>query len=323
MNAALLLALSQLLAQPPAKSKPEPGAPVELRFRDNSVMKLSVLDAKMEMNTAYGKLSIPLVEIRRIEFRMRLPEDVVKQIETAIANLGHKNFKVREAAMSDLQSFQERAFPALVRAMASANPEVRKRAEDLLSKLRDKLPEERLKVRDKDLVHAGESVFAGKIDSAAIVVRTRQFGEAKIQLSDLTHLVSTLTGAETNFKLAAVSYALPQKVWFDTKLDFIAGGTLNAIASGEIDVYPSQPNVYVCSPKGRVRWGGEPGRQMSPEAGILVGRIGNDGKEFVLGDKFNGAAPASGRLYLRIVESPWNVVPTGEYKVRIAGGSAP
>jgi len=322
MNAALLLIAAQMIGQPP-KSPPEPGVGVELRFRDNSLMKLSVLDAKLEMTTEYGKLSIPFVEIRRIEFRMRLPEDVRKQIDTAIANLGHSQFKVREAAMSDLQGFQERAYPALLRAAATGSPEVRKRAEDLLTKLRDKLPEERLKVRDNDLVHAGESMFAGKIESAVFVVRTRQFGEAKIPLAELTNLVSMAAGAESTFTLAGNQYALPQKAWFDTKLEFVSGSALRVSASGEVDVYPSQPNVYVCSPKGRVRWGGDPGRQMNPEAGVLVGKIGMNGSEFVLGEKYDGTASGAGRLYLRIVESPWNVIPTGEYKVRVTGGSPP
>jgi hypothetical protein len=207
MNAAMMLMLAQFLSQPP-KPAPPTGTPAELRFRDNSVMKLAVLDARLEMRTEFGKLSIPIVEIRRIEFRMRLPEDVVKQIETAIANLGHAQFKVREAAMADLQTFQERAYPALVRAAATGNPEVRKRAEDLLTKLRDKLPEERLRVRDNDVVHAGECVFAGKIDNSVLVVHTRQFGEAKIRLTELTHLVSTAAGAESDFKLEGSKYAL-------------------------------------------------------------------------------------------------------------------
>lgn len=323
MNAAMLLALTSLLGQPPVKPAAVTDAAVELRFRDNSVMKLAVLDAKFELRTEYGKLSIPVAEVRRIEFRVRLPEDVVKQISTAIANLGHAQFKVREAAMADLQAFEERAYPALVAAAATGSPEVRKRAEDLLAKLRDKLPEERLKVRDNDIVHAGDSVFAGKIDVSVFGVRTRQFGEAKIQLADLTQLTSTAAGSDSEFKLAGSTYALPQKVWLDTKLDFSAGAVLNVSATGEIDVYPSQPNVYICSPQGRKRWGGDPGRQMSPDAGVLVGRIGTNGQEFVIGEKFNGTAAAAGRLYLRIVESPWNVNPTGEYKVRITGGSAP
>jgi hypothetical protein len=285
-------------------------------------MKLSILDSSLEMTTDFGKLTIPFAAVRRIEFRMRLPDDVGKQIDAAVLNLGHAQFKMREAAMADLLSFQERAYSALTRAAASGNPEVRKRAEDLLAKLRDRIPEERLKIRVNDVVHAGDSVFAGKLENAVVVVRTRQFGEAKIQLADLTNLVSTATGAETEYTVESIKFALPQKAWLDTKLDFSSGGIIQVTATGEVDVYPSQPSVYVCSPKGRKRWGSDPGKQMNPEAGTLVGKIGANGKEFVIGEKFDGTAGESGRLFVRIVESPWGVVPTGEYKVRIAGGSS-
>src|SRR5205807_3528168 len=81
-------------------------APVEVRFTDNSNLKLTVRDETVEMSTRFGKLAIPLAEIRQVEFATRVPEDVTKRIHAAIAHLGRPQYRAREAASSDLQTLK-------------------------------------------------------------------------------------------------------------------------------------------------------------------------------------------------------------------------
>jgi hypothetical protein len=52
-------------------------------------------------------------------------------------------------------------------------------------------------------------------------------------------------------------------------------------------------------------------------AGALIAKIGESGKAFYVGDRFEGAATEEGKLYLHIVPSPWNNASTGTYRVRI------
>ena len=52
-------------------------------------------------------------------------------------------------------------------------------------------------------------------------------------------------------------------------------------------------------------------------AGSLIGKIGENGKAFYIGDRFEGPATEEGKLYLQIVPSPWNNASTGTYRVRI------
>lgn len=52
-----------------------------------------------------------------------------------LADLGHESFTVREAATHHLRALGERARPFLERGIASADPEVRRRAQDLLGEL--------------------------------------------------------------------------------------------------------------------------------------------------------------------------------------------
>ena len=59
---------------------------------------------KVELTTAYGKLSIPVADVRRIDFGTRIPEDVAKKIDAAIANLSSDNFQTREDATALLRT---------------------------------------------------------------------------------------------------------------------------------------------------------------------------------------------------------------------------
>jgi hypothetical protein len=94
-----------------------------------------------------------------------------------------------------------------------------------------------------------------------------------------------------------------------------AGSRLIIKASGQIDMYPLEGynGQYMASPSGP-KW---VGRQGAPAPGMVVGRIGTSGKEFTIGEKYDGKPDEAGVLYLRIVASPWNNASTGEYKLTI------
>src|SRR5262245_33503810 len=102
----------------PAKSKAgkELGpTPVEVCFIGGGGMKLAVLDERLEMNTAYGRLLIPVADVRRIEFGWRLADEVARKVEVAIADLGDESFKRRQAAFDELAALEEQAYPALLK----------------------------------------------------------------------------------------------------------------------------------------------------------------------------------------------------------------
>src|SRR5580700_4001115 len=61
---------------------------MEVRFTDNSVMKLRIKDERIAITTPYGKLTIPVADIHRIDLGLRVPDDMAKQIEAAVADLG-------------------------------------------------------------------------------------------------------------------------------------------------------------------------------------------------------------------------------------------
>src|SRR5689334_6146502 len=68
---------------------------VEVRFADDSTVKMSLQHSSIEVATRYGKLSVPVTEIRRIEFGLRIPDETAKRIATAVSQLGAPDFKQR------------------------------------------------------------------------------------------------------------------------------------------------------------------------------------------------------------------------------------
>jgi hypothetical protein len=168
---------------------------VEARFTENSNLKLLLRDETIDIDTRFGKLNIPVAEIRQAEFATRIPEETAKQVGSAIADLGSPQFRVREAAMVELRSLKEKAYPALLHAAKHSDPEIMRRAEELLTKLREAIPEDMLEVREQDVLYTDDMKIAGRIGLAALRVRTTQFGEQQVKLSDLHSLRSLATEA--------------------------------------------------------------------------------------------------------------------------------
>ncbi len=191
----LIVGALSLVAAP--GDAPKPGASdkkgdkagaVEVRFTDGSVLKVRLRDEKLEVKTPYGKLAVPVADIQRIEFATRIPEEDTRKITAAVAHLGKEDFKERETATAELLRFGARAYPALLVAAQSEDPEVRKRAEELLEKVRASVPESDLEVRKHDLIILEEWKILGTIEASTFKVTTAQFGEVPVKLTDIRSL---------------------------------------------------------------------------------------------------------------------------------------
>src|SRR5260370_6995001 len=96
-----------------AESKP---ISVEVRFTDNSLLKLKLEGERLEFLTPYGKLFIPVSDVHRIDFATRVSPESTKRIQTAIKSLGSSEFQQRETASAELLSLGFVAYPALLEA---------------------------------------------------------------------------------------------------------------------------------------------------------------------------------------------------------------
>lgn len=186
----LVLAQSGKAIDTVRDTKKDADVQVEVRFTDSSVMKLSIRDDRVDFKTEYGKLSIPVADIKRIEFGMRIPDDVQKRVDAAIADLGNAQFRRREAAGTILLGLREKAYAAVVKATKNPDMEIASRAEELVKKFKETVPAEMLQLRDYDIIHTDQSKIAGRIEASTLKAHTLQFGEVQLRLADVFSLTA-------------------------------------------------------------------------------------------------------------------------------------
>jgi hypothetical protein len=174
--------------EPKSKGPDKGPAKTEVRFADDGAMKLVLIDEKLELVTPYGKLLIPVADIVQIDFATRVPEELSKKIDSLIEALKHEDYSRRNKATAELAALGESAYGALLKAAKDADPEVVRRAEGLLAKLREKVPAENLEIRTHDVVWTADSKITGHLSSTTLKVKTPQFGDQQIRLTDLRSL---------------------------------------------------------------------------------------------------------------------------------------
>src|SRR5438067_10790729 len=101
----LIVCVLLLAAGPAARAEGGPGAtPVEVTvcLHDGTVLRRVVLPASVEVVTRYGKLTVPVKDVRRIEVGFRLTAQAAREVEEAVQALGGRQYREREAAVKRL-----------------------------------------------------------------------------------------------------------------------------------------------------------------------------------------------------------------------------
>jgi hypothetical protein len=120
-------------------------------------------------------------------------------------------------------------------------------------------------------------------------------------------------GGAQEFVVDAGKFGSEVDQWFDTGMVVDPSLRLCVNAEGQIDLWPQGPGQYMAAPKG-FNTTGKGGNFL---AGALVGRVGENGKSFLIGERYEGSPSEEGKLYLHIVPSPWNNASTGNFRVRV------
>jgi hypothetical protein len=314
------------------KTAPAKPNQAEVRLADGSRVRMTILQENLEVITRYGKLAIPTAEIRNIEFGIRPGEGIGKKVDDAVKRLGDESFDTRENAVGELVAVGAPAYKALLRAAKSSEPEVARLARSALEKIRQKLPEDKLRVKEDDTVRTTEFTIVGRIAGSTIKAATPIFGETQLRLSDLRGIRWLGIMAESEVTVDGARYAAAANEWMDTGVEVTGDDELAITASGQVDLMGNGNAQFISGPNGTNQWGGvRPNVAMPPGAfnaaqhpGTLLGRIGDSGPVFVIGENYKGTPRREGKLYLQIGTSPWanngNARISGSYKVNIAGG---
>ena len=86
-----------------------------------------------------------------------------------------------------------------MQAAQSKDPEVARRAELVLEKLRETIPADSLDFPATDIVHTPDSIAAGQIKMASFRVATMSFGEQQLKLADIRSLTSQAAAQVDSF----------------------------------------------------------------------------------------------------------------------------
>lgn len=301
------------VAQKAAPTK-EPNPKIaEVRFADGSIVRMRLLQEELEVMTRYGKLSIPVAEIRRIEFGLHMPGNLGAQIDNSIKLLGSEVYRDRESATKELLQAGHWACLPLQKACKSSDAETAQRARQLLKQISEKTAPDRLRVKEDDVIHASEFTVVGRVMAPTLQARSPHFGEVALKLCELraVHIRQQCNHGE--LFVDAAKYGCEPNQWLDTAVTVDPSMHVVLVATGQVDLWPQTPAQYVASPKG-YNAVGKGGPFM---AGSLVGRIGEHGKPFLVGEHFEAPVGEEGKLYLHIVPSPWNAPSIGSFHVRI------
>jgi hypothetical protein len=257
LSAALLLAPAHNAAargpQPPhpasETARPKPSVDAEVRFVDDSTMKLKLLDDKLELSTKHGVLHVAVADIRRIDFASRVTPAVAEKVALAVGKLNHSDFRTREAATAELKSLRERAYPFALKALKSDDPEVSRRADEVVKYIQSHAPAAQLASREADVVQTDDSKITGRLTAEVLRVSTFQFGEQQLKLADVRSLRS-LAGAtaqeQASVAQAPVNLSAYQQQWGKELTFAVTGFTPTPGANPNIwgtDVYTLDSNL--------------------------------------------------------------------------------
>jgi len=288
----------------------------EVLFANGSRVRMTIVQDAFEVTTKYGKLNVPLKEIRRLEFGIHLPEGAQEKIDAAIKKLGSPMFKERDAGVNELVAIGFHAYPTLVSLYKNPpSPEVAQRATVAIQRIRAKTPENMLRLRQEDIIVTPTFTVVGRITSPTLKAKAEYFGDLQVQIAGVRNIRWLRGGSgDTEFTVDAAKYASQQIAWMET--DFYVDGIskLTIEASGQVDLWPQGPGQYMSKAEG-YQQGGKRGQFW---AGTLVGKIGENGEPFAIGSRYVGNPNREGKLYVHIVPSPWQNESMGSYQVRVS-----
>jgi hypothetical protein len=330
------LSLAAVVAGPPVQGPAKPGAApakeaaggkeAEVRFANGSTVFMTLLPEPIEIQTAFGKLTVPPRDLRSIEFGVHLPEGAELKIQILLKQLSSSNYRLRDAAVKELARLGPHAYPALLRTTKEKEqPEASQRAAAAIKLIERRVPARQLRLKDEDVIRTSKFTIVGRVLNPVIKARAEYFGEVGLKPYQL-FAIRCLEGAgDVEVTVDAARYGSAHSQWMDA--NFMVDPQLDLLitASGQVDLWPQGPGQYMTGPAGMGAGGRpQPGAAVAggvvASPGLLVGRIGEDGVPFVIGDRYAGRPGRVGKLYLHIGPSPWNNASTGNYRVKITTG---
>lgn len=283
-------------------------------LRDGSLLNVTALDTNLKLITKYGEQVIEFGDILDVNFGLHYPPGMESKVAGAISLLSSSVYREREDATRILLDGKHFAYPLLKKAAEGKNDlEADQRIKAVLARIKERCPSDLLSVRECDTVRTPEMTLVGRLTGSSLKVRSAHLGDLDLKFTDLKAIKGSGSSSGQELTLDAAKHGSRPDQWSQTSVFVHKGVQLAIKCEGQVDLWPSGPGQYMTTPKGYTT----AGKGSTYMAGALVGRIGESGKTFLIGNTYQGAPEEEGMLHLLIVPSPWNNSSTGSYRVHI------
>lgn len=288
--------------QPPAD--PEV---IRIHLMDGTTVMGKLSIKNLEVETAFGKLTIPITSILSVRPGLDSLPDLGKKINDLIEALGSAEFNEREAAQKELAKMGPPIRKMLdARAKGDDNAERVRRIKTLLEGFEDGGDDEEDAAANADMIKLDTIVttdftVVGKVVQQQFGIASK-FGQLTVALGDIRRADrSVATKEELRRTIAVEGSNMAGRNWKNTKIRVEVGDRIKFTAEGQITMTPWGSGA-MSGPDGSPNYGLYRGQDMP--AGVLVGRIGDSGPEFKVGSRLTYTVKKAGTLYLGIGMNP-------------------
>ena len=309
---------------------------LKLTLRDGNVVSGTSKMASISLNTAYGKLEIPIKNVTALDLGITSDKTTSDKVINLIKQLSNSNEQMRKTSFDELVKMDIKAIPAITNFIYSAKYEPSTytdyTADAALSDLQAKYNVEST-ISDKDVVSIDfEYSMGGTYDFAKIDLKT-EYGTLSIPKEKIKHIDVMYSGdsgsGDMTFKLLAAKHISSNTAggWLKTGIMLKQGQKFSITASGEVTFASLSGSKYkadgsiagstaapISDYEGDYSGGGS-----YPAYGNVVYKIGETSTQTLkAGAKFSGVAASGGMLFISIYETVYNASNTGSYTVKIS-----
>ena len=269
----------------------------------------------IQVTTKYGKLDIPVTDITKITVGNHPPSEIKLKIEDSLLKLSSLIHKDREVSTDYLLQQYRYSYYNILN-FRSKDKETKIRLDFILNKIRDEKNQKLIPYNEDDTIEVGEFYFSGRLGQEEISVENDELGAFKIGLNNIRKIQFLVSGSVLKVE-ASKTYADDQWVICSKNVK----GQFRVTAKGYVELWPNAPGDYITTPNGAFIKVNNTGQNVAGKggyiAGQLIGKLGENGQVFIIGDHYLGESSTREKLYLRIVPSTWSALPSGYYEVTI------
>lgn len=317
-----LLLTAALLADEPANPPVAPAAPsgarpgvaqpgssrtMRLHLMEGSVVTGKLSTDTVTVETAFGKLDVPVANIVSFTPGLDSHPEESKKIGRLIQQLGSNAAAERDAAQRALSDMGKSIQPELARYAQDEDTERRTRIQKILAELEEADEDDEqdpLAAKPwlaQDSLETTLFTVVGKISPQTFDVQT-QFGPLKVAIGDIRRGERELDlKPEIKKQLAVTGENLIQFTMQTSGVRIGRGDKVQITADGRLTMTPWGNNTF-STPDGSEQFQWYLPNQIA--GGALVARIGTTGKVFKVGSKHTFTSTRAGILYFGIAMSP-------------------